>query len=230
MSKKVNSKSKKNQKTQTPPPKFTPPEPKLTVNQIRSRISKAKAGDQKALDELIKINRLEADRANKRLKSQANATPRAYAYQMAKKFLSSNGMRSYSKADKKFRQDIDKLKDQLLSLHAYNRAKTGYVQGAKEVEFANEEILERMGINFSEVSRELYADFLATDLFKEFKKFDSERAIMEGFEALKSGKTLEDLKHAWDEYIKKKEVTLDDVWLEFTQVSPGNSPFEENED
>lgn len=224
------SKSKQAQKQQQPKPKFTPPKPKLSVNQILNKVRQAKAGDTKALDELIRVNRLEADRANKRLKAQATSTPRAHAYQMARKFLSSNGMKSYSKADKKFRQDIDKLKQQLLSLNAYNRAKTGYVQGAREVEFANEEILERMGINFSEVDRELFADFLATDLFKEFKKFDSERAIMEGFEALKSGKTLADLERVWEKYQKKRESTIDDAWLEFTQVDPGDTPFDEEEE
>lgn len=190
----------------------------LSANQIRAKIRKAKNGNQKELDLLIKVNIKEADRANKRLKTQARKTPDAYAFQQVKTYLKQTGKNSFSKSKKYLSQHLDELQQQLLMLNFYNRAKTGYVKGAIEVEDANYKRLREMyGAKLDQIDKDLLKQFFSSDIFKEYKKFDSESAIYEGLNALLRGRTKEDLQEAWNEYITNKESTLDEVWEEWTR-------------
>lgn len=199
----------------------------LTVDQIKRKIRQAKRGDQKVLDELIRVNYLEADRANKRLKTQAKSTPNAYAFKQALHYLRTQNQNSFSKASKKFKLNIDALETQLLALNLYNRSKSGTVKGAREIEFKNRETLEKMGIDFNKIDPEVFEAFLNSDIFKEFKKFDSERAIIEGYDALLSGRTLEDAIEAWDKYQTSKYETMDDAWFKFiNDEDPEDLPFD----
>lgn len=199
----------------------------LTVDQIKKKIRQAKRGDQKVLDELIRVNYLEADRANKRLKTQAKSTPNAYAFKQALHYLRTQNQKSFSKASKKFKLNIDALETQLLALNLYNRSKSGTVKGAREIEFKNRETLEKMGIDFNKIDPEVFEAFLNSDIFKEFKKFDSERAIIEGYDALLSGRTLEDAIEAWDKYQTSKYETMDDAWFKFiNDEDPEDIPFD----
>lgn len=185
----------------------------LSANQIRAKIRKAKNGNQKELDLLIKVNIKEADRANKRLKTQARKSPDAYAFQQVKTYLKQTGKNSFSKSKKYFSQHLDELQKQLLMLNFYNRAKTGYVKGAIEVEDANYQRLREMyGKDLDLIDKDLLKQFFRSDLFKEYKKFDSESAIYEGLDALLRGRTKEDLQEAWSDYMNHKEITLDEVW------------------
>lgn len=185
----------------------------LSANQIRTKIRKAKNGNQKELDLLIKVNIKEADRANKRLKTQARKTPDAYAFQQVKTYLKQTGKNSFSKSKKYFASHLDELQQQLLMLNFYNQAKTGYVKGAIEVEDQNYQRLREMyGAKLDQIDKDLIKQFFRSDLFKEYKKFDSESAIYEGLDAILRGRTQEDLQEAWNDYMNHKELTLDEVW------------------
>lgn len=187
----------------------------LSINQIRAKIRKAKNGNQKELDLLLRVNAKEADRANKRLKTQAAKTPNAFAYREAISYLNTEGRKSFSKSKVAFTKDLDALQAQLLALNRYNRAKSGTVKGARELENKNTEILRTLGVKVDQIDPDLLRQFLASDIFLEFKRFDSERALLEGTDALLKGRTKEDLQEAWEQYTKDSNATLDDAWEDF---------------
>lgn len=174
-----------------------------TKTQIFNKSRSAKRGQKNARKDLIALNDRLIAQVNRELKTiKKKNLPSAAAKILKQKGRLKRG-RNLSNED---------IRKQILDMQAFLRSKTGTAKGAKE--YAEKEIkrLREAGIDMDiETFMGEWADFLSTEAFKEFKKYDSERAIMEGMDALKSGKTLEDLKDLWEMY-QRKEITMMEVW------------------
>lgn len=68
-----------------------------------------------------------------------------------------------------------------------------------------------------------FLEFISTDFVQEMKDFDSGRIFYDVLEAIRSGKTLEDLENAWESYKNGKgtsKLTADQAWEQWTGVNP----------
>lgn len=183
----------------------------MNTTEIRRLASRARRGDYKALkimqDENIKLSRKLNDRLRNLEKSSAEVSP---AYKRAKYVTKSDKPRFKGNVD-----DISTLERQLLDINKILDMKTSTIRGYNQMKRNTINTFKEKGLNISD--SDLFNNFLNSSEFSEFVKFDSERALLEGSQALNEGKTLKDLEYEWERY-KSGEIDMMDAWQNWTKV------------
>lgn len=183
----------------------------MNANEIRLLASRARKGDSKSLkimqDENRKLSRRINDRFRNLEKGSAESSP---AYKRATYVTKSDKPRFKGSV-----YDVGTLERQLLDINKILDMKTSTLLGYKQMKRNTIKTFKEKGLNISD--SDLFNNFLNSSEFSEFVKFDSERALLEGSQALNEGKTLKDLEYEWERY-ESGEIDMMDAWQNWTKV------------
>lgn len=197
-----------------------------SVQRIKDTASRASRGDIKAIKALQKYNYQQAVNANKRLARFEKAGEHSPAYDLAKAYLKRSGTGERFTRSKKI--SIKQLETQLLELRKFNTAKTGSISGLRKYKKEQLAQLERqLGIEIPSHLIPKIEDFLQSDLFTEYKQFDSERALEEGIASIieNDGLNLDRLEEVWEEYLER-ETDLIEAFDRFVEIDVSENPFD----
>lgn len=186
----------------------------MTINQIKALARKAQRGDTSALELLKEYVRKESKNANARMERFAKADVKSPALLQAQFFLSQHGKTKFGISRNATPESLEKTATALLK---FSSAKTGTIYGAKKVTEKNISNIEKqLGIKIPADKIGAVEEFLSSDFFKEFKTFDSERALEDGIQSVIRGANISDIESAWQQYIEGESV-LTDAWEEWTE-------------
>lgn len=181
--------------------------------QLQRLYERASRGDQASLKELRRLNTLAVNRTTRRLKTIHKHIPSTPAEDRLFKDLKRSGRDRLSKSNK---LTAEELRAQLEAIDKFEEAKTSTYKGYQQYEREELQRLEEMGIILdSRTFRIDWHEFLNSEAFQMMKDFDSERALIEGAEALKNGHTVEELNDAWQQY-QTQNGYFSEVWEKFT--------------
>lgn len=190
----------------------------ITANKIINLARKAERGDAGALAELQQINTYMVNNAKRRIKTikaHTDTTPALSKLESKKVPLT-----------KSKKIPVKELRQQVLALNSFLKSQTATYKGYKSYETKQLAALKKQGINMTATEfRTNWKDFTDSDLFKEFKEFDSESAIMEGWDAIKEELNADRLQEAWEKY-KSRQMTLDEAWDYFIHPPKENEETE----
>lgn len=182
--------------------------------QLQRLYERASRGDQGALKELRRLNTLAVNRTTRRLKTihkHLTSTP------AEDRLITELQRKDRDRLSKSNKLTAEELRDQLEAINNFEEAKTSTYKGYRQYEEEELERLGKMGVKLdSQTFRTEWREFLNSEAFQMMKDFDSERALIEGAEALKAGHTVEDLNQAWEEY-QNQNGYFSDVWEKFTE-------------
>lgn len=181
--------------------------------QLQRLYERASRGDQASLRELRRLNTLAVNRTTRRLKTIHKHISSTPAEDRLFKDIKRSGRDRLSKSNK---LTAEELRAQLEAIDRFEEAKTSTYKGYQQYEREELQRLEEMGIILdSRTFRIDWHEFLNSEAFQMMKDFDSERALIEGAEALKNGHTIEELNDAWQQY-QSQNGYFSDVWEKFT--------------
>lgn len=181
--------------------------------QLQRLYERASRGDQASLRELRRLNTLAVNRTTRRLKTIHKYIPSTPAEDRLFKDIKRFGRERLSKSNK---LTAEELRAQLEAIDKFEEAKTSTYKGYQQYEREELQRLEEMGIILdSRTFRIDWHEFLNSEAFQMMKDFDSERALIEGAEALKNGHTVEELNDAWQQY-QTQNGYFSEVWEKFT--------------
>lgn len=181
--------------------------------QLQRLYERASRGDQASLRELRRLNTLAVNRTTRRLKTIHKYIPSTPAEERLFKDIKRSGRDRLSKSNK---LTAEELRAQLEAIDKFEEAKTSTYKGYQQYEREELQRLEEMGIILdSRTFRIDWHEFLNSEAFQMMKDFDSERALIEGAEALKNGHTVEELNDAWQQY-QTQNGYFSEVWEKFT--------------
>lgn len=184
----------------------------MTSMQIETLYRRAQNGDTAALSELRYANQIAVNRVKRRIKTIRNHNISTPALDRLEATLERENL----KLSKSKSLTPDQLRAQLHAIQKFDEAKTGSYKGYLEYESEELERLRESDIVLDRNTfRNEWKDFLNSPLFEEMKAFDSERALLEGAEALKSGRSFTDITEAWEKYTQG-DAYFSEVWEEFT--------------
>lgn len=184
------------------------------IKTFRQLLSRAKGGDDTALKQAVDLAVKEADRANKRMVRSERKGINNSAYREAQAFtrdITEKGNR-FTKSKKRLKVDIELLEQQFYATERYLRRKGSTITGAKEIEKQVIEQFESIGMNFETAEdKKQFLNFLDSDMWNEFKKYDSGDTIEKVQEGLKQGKKISVLMNRFEQWKSGQIGNLYDV-------------------
>lgn len=185
----------------------------INVNKVIRLARKASSGDTEALKTLQEINYRIADNANRRFKTFERNQVYSPSYNITKNRLGER--KTFSKSKKLTPLEY---RDQILNGLKFLNAETGTVKGYREYRKKQlQNLKDNLGIEIDPDRIEEWEEFLRSELFNEFKEFDSERALLEGADAINRGLSIKEVNEKWERYKKENEYTLDTAWIDVTE-------------
>lgn len=171
-----------------------------SAQRIIDTASRASRGDSKALSSLRSYTEQQAKNANKRIIRFEKAGETSPALEIALVSLNKLGQgRRFSRSKK---LSISDLREEALALLKFNTAKTGSISGYRRYQKESLSRLEKqLGIKIPASKLKDVEVFLSSNIFNEFKEFDSERAIEDGISAiLNDNANVELIPELWESY------------------------------
>lgn len=210
----------------------------MKINEIK-RLGRSKS--KKANAELRQAIKSLSGKANRQLsylnryRAVTGNEQRSMALGKAESYLKKRGLTRFG--EQYFKTNVA-LASHLLQLQAFLSNPTSTVAGVKALEEKTvksitrtirstgkergDKELERFKLKKSEYDE--FLEFLRTDFVQEIKGYDSGRIFAEVLDAIRSGKTVDDIEAAWDEYINKKggrnAITIETAWENWSGVNP----------
>lgn len=167
-----------------------------------------------------------AQQANQRLaylrryrKQKGDTGTHVYALNAAERELSKMGLEKY---DANKATTSSALAKQIYSANKFLRMKTSTLKGIKETEKDARRAMRAMGVRVPVRYSETFFRFISEDLVQEIKSLDSGRIFAQVMDAIKEGRTLEDLRKAYEEYERNDKITIDVAWEKWS----GRNPFD----
>lgn len=178
----------------------------MTVSEINNinKLARDAKTNNKSLKELQRINKRQIDMTRKRIQNLNKAGLKTPALSVLRAKL--------PKLSKSNKLTPSELKEQILVTGKFLDSKTGSVRGYKKYEKEELSRLKERGIILTkEEFRGPWKEFLNSDLFKEYKLFDSERAIEEVEKAIREKINPKKAIEAWKNY-ETKSWDIMDAW------------------
>ena len=200
----------------------------------RSKSKKANAELRAAIKELSSRANRQLTYLNKYRASTGNEQ-RSTALGKAESYLQKRGL---TKFGEQYFKTNAALASHLSQLQAFLSNPTSTVSGLKQLENKTIKSLsetirstgrergdkEQARFKLSKSEYDEFLEFLRTDFVQEVKGYDSARIFADVLDAIRNGKTVEDVENAWKDYINKRgkrnEVTIDQAWENWTGVNP----------
>lgn len=198
-----------------------------TIQEITNLITKAKAGDTSALNELGELNNKLSKRANQRMSEIEKQRDIAHtdAYDRAQGFLSDvsdtstrnkSGKMRFSQSRK---LSLDDLEENLDNVSQFLRNETSKVskERYRRARESYETLKERGYIDeLSAKDEKKYFRFLSTEAWEEIKKKIGSGFIQEARDAIAQGVRVGDLINLYNEYKTREDIDLfqvTDTWI-----------------
>jgi len=174
-----------------------------SVSEVRTLVTRAKSGDEKALNELFTYNKRIAKQANTRLSRLEKTDFDYYAYDRATSFTKQEYNNARFSMDKKKLSDIDDLHEQILEVQTFLESPTSTVSGQQKIFDARIKFFrEKRKIDIPEGKEREFIDYIRSDAFSAMK-----------FSYVSSDQIINDFAELF-----KKEVSIKDIEKEFAKV------------
>lgn len=139
-----------------------------------------------------------------------------FAYGLTKEYLSRAGLEYFDSSTR----NPQSLKIQLNTLNKFLSEKTSTVKGIRSLEKANRKQFNAMGIHIKRNEEAKFFEFISSNFVQDIKSIGSERIFEQVLEAIRSGKTIEDMEQAYEKYKTGEIEFIDTAWESWTEVSP----------
>lgn len=199
----------------------------MTERELNRLMRQVSRGNEKALDEIIKEAKRQANLVNKRLKNLEKAgLTNADSYKKAQHFLSSNNLKSFTGSINTLKGDTSKLARELRFMNKFMEWRTSSVKGYMSYRKETFDRFRDLGLKLDKSKEEIFDDFLRSDIWNELKEFDSSY-IFDAERSIQNGASMEKLIENWDRY-QRKEIDMVTAFEKWTILDDNYvNPFEE---
>lgn len=139
-----------------------------------------------------------------------------FAYGLTKEYLSRVNLEYFDSSTR----NPTSLKTQLTTLNKFLTEKSSSVKGIKSLEQANRRQFKNIGLHIKRSEESKFYEFISSNFVQDIKSLGSERIFEQVLEAIRSGKTIEDMEQAYEKYKSGEIEFIDTAWESWTEVSP----------